>query len=220
MSSDIQIQTLKSQIENMKLQIDNIEMQNQNMNPMSMMGSSIIGEQLLNLSIQLFNAGIQTFNTSQNLIMNIDKYIQQLKKISEQVNSIISDYEGMNMMQMNPMMGMPANQGMNPMMGMPANQGMNPMQMMMNPMSMMDQMPNPFELEKVNVTFSEAKMISVEKGTKVKDLLAQYVDEVYGLKNKNLIYIYNAQRISRRDERKVEDVFINNKCPRITVTEV
>ena len=208
MSSDIQIQTLKSQIENMKLQIDNIEMQNQNMNPMSMMGSSIIGEQLLNLSIQLFNAGIQTFNTSQNLIMNIDKYIQQLKKISEQVNSIISDYEGMNMMQMNPMMGMPA------------NQGMNPMQMMMNPMSMMDQMPNPFELEKVNVTFSEAKMISVEKGTKVKDLLAQYVDEVYGLKNKNLIYIYNAQRISRRDERKVEDVFINNKCPRITVTEV
>ena len=147
----------------MKLQIDNIEMQNQNMSPM-MMGSGFIGEQLLNLSIQLFNAGIQTFNTSKNLIMNIDKYIQQLKKISEQVNSIITDYEGMNMMQMQQMMGMPPNQGMNPM-----------QMMMMNQMNMMDQMPNPFELDKVNVTFNnangESKMISVEKGTKVKDLL-------------------------------------------------
>ena len=157
MSDDIQIQTLKSQIENMKLQIDNIEMQNQNMNQM-MMGSSIIGEQLLNLSIQLLNAGIQTFNTSKILVMNIDKYIQQLKKVSEQINSIITDYEGMNMMQMPPMMGMPLNQGMGP----------SPMQMMMmNQMNMMEQMPNPIELDKINVTFDnvngEKKIISVEK---------------------------------------------------------
>ena len=220
MSNDIQIQiqTLKSQIENMKLQIDNIEMQNQNMNQM-MMGS-IIGEQLLNLSIQLFNAGIQTFNTSKILVMNIDKYIQQLKKVSEQINSIITDYEGMNMMQMPPMMGMPVNQGM----GQIPMQQMQMQMMMMNQMNMMEQMSNPIELDKINVTFDnvngEKEIISVEKGTKVKDLFAKYVNEVYGLINKDFIYLYNGQRISRRDERKVEDVFINNEFPRITVTEM
>ena len=218
MSNDIQIQTLKSQIENMKLQIDNIEMQNQNMNPM-LMGPSIIGEQFLNLSIQLFNAGIQTFNTSKIFVMNIDKYIQQLKNISEQINSIITAHEGMKMMQMPPMMGMP------PMVGMPLNQGMNPMQMMMmNQMNMMEQMSNPIELDKINVTFynvnGETKIISVAKGTKVKDLFAKYANESYGLINNNFIYIYNGQRISRRDERKIEDVFMGDENPRITVTKL
>ena len=104
--TSFQIQTIKSQIENMKLQIKNIEMQyNNSMNMMGMMNNNHIDEQILNLSIQLLNTGVQSFNTvKKNLIdlsdINLDKYIQQIKNISNQIKSLISETENqMNMMQ-------------------------------------------------------------------------------------------------------------------------
>ena len=60
-----------------------------------MMNNNSISEQILNLSIQMFNAGIQAFNTGKNMnmMMNIQNSYNKLKKISEQINSIISEYE-------------------------------------------------------------------------------------------------------------------------------
>ena len=75
----------------MKLQINNIEMQIDN----SMMTNpSIIGEQVLNLSIQMFNAGIQAFNTGKNMnmmMMNLQNFYNQMKTISEQSNLILNE---------------------------------------------------------------------------------------------------------------------------------
>ena len=89
MDSNIQIQTLKSQIENMKLQIDNISMQNNNM----FMMNAPIGGQLINLSMQMLNTGIQTFNIGKTMMMNMnmDNYYEQLKKVSEQINTMLND---------------------------------------------------------------------------------------------------------------------------------
>ena len=90
MDTGIQFQSIKSQIENMKLQIDNIEMQsNNNM----MFNPSMIYEQILNISIQMFNAGIQAFNIGKNMVMmmNVQNFYNQLKKISEQIHLILNE---------------------------------------------------------------------------------------------------------------------------------
>ena len=99
MDANIQIESLKSQIENMKLQIDNIEMQSNN--NMFMMNNASIVEQILNLSIQMFNAGIHAFNTGKNIptMINIQKFYDQLRNVSEQINLIIN---ANNMQQMQP----------------------------------------------------------------------------------------------------------------------
>ena len=98
MDSNIQIETLKSQIENMKLQIDNISMQNNNM----FMMNAPIGGQLINLSMQMLNTGIQTFNIGKTMMMNMnmDNYYEQLKKVSEQINSMIIEYDMQQQMMM------------------------------------------------------------------------------------------------------------------------
>ena len=99
MEASFQIQSLKSQIENIKLQIDNIEMQSNNM---FMMNNNQLSEQILNLSIQLLNAGIQAFNTGKNMymMMNIQKYYKDLRKISDQINLIINTNNMLQMQQL------------------------------------------------------------------------------------------------------------------------
>ena len=92
------IQLIKSQIMNMKLQIDNIDMQNNNM---LMVNNNQIGEQLINLSIQILNTGIQAFNIGKKLIINYNKYIEQLKLISQNINLFINEN---NMIQQQQMM--------------------------------------------------------------------------------------------------------------------
>ena len=182
MDSNIQIQTLKSQIENLKLQIDNIEMQN-NQNNMTILfnNDNQIGEQLLNLSIQMFNAGIQTFITGKSNIMaiNLDKYYIKIGNISNQINSIIEDYnkkkQMMEQMQMQQMQ----------------MQQMQMQQMQMQQMQM--QMENMQKLMKSNtkieITFSDsskgAKKILVNKRTTISELLKQYKDKIYGVQIKN-----------------------------------
>lgn len=100
MNSNLIIQTLKSQLYGMKLQIDNIEIQNNNM----MMGmNGTIVEQLLNLSIQIINVGIQVFISEINKIINSNKYYDQLKVASEQINTIVNSYIMQHQMFMNQM---------------------------------------------------------------------------------------------------------------------
>ena len=66
------------------MQIDNSMMTN----------PSIIGEQVLNISMQMFNAGIQAFNTEKNMnmmMMNLQNFYNQMKTISEQLNLILNE---------------------------------------------------------------------------------------------------------------------------------
>ena len=85
MDTTFQIQEIKSQIINMKLRIENIEMQNNNM-------INSIGDQLLMLSFDMFNNGIKTYNLGKKLTMNFDKYFEQIKNISNQINNLINSY--------------------------------------------------------------------------------------------------------------------------------
>ena len=84
MDTTFQIQEIKSQIINMKLRIENIEMQN------NMINST--GDQLLMLSFDMFNNGIKTYNLGKKLTMNFDKYFEQIKNISNQINNLINSY--------------------------------------------------------------------------------------------------------------------------------
>ena len=69
----------------MKLRIENIEMQNNNM-------INSTGDQLLMLSFDMFNNGIKTYNLGKKLTKNFDKYFEQIKNISNQINNLINSY--------------------------------------------------------------------------------------------------------------------------------
>ena len=65
--------------------------------------NSTIVEQLLNLSIQIINVGIQVFISEMNKIINYNKYYDQLKVASEQINTIVNSYIMQHQMFMNQM---------------------------------------------------------------------------------------------------------------------
>ena len=182
MDSNIQIQTIKSQIENMKLQIDNISMQN-NM----LMMNAPIGDQLINLSIQILNTGIQTFNIGKALMMNMnmDNYYEQLKKVSEQINTMINDYS-MQQQQI----------------------------MMLQQMMMQQQMMVKQQFPRINVKFNNRGMISLihfKIGTKVKEALKQYIERYYGIQNnKKLIFLFNGKIINQNELEAVEKYFFSD----------
>ena len=186
MEASFQIQSLKSQIENMKLQIDNIQMQSNNM---FMMNNNPICEQILNLSIQMFNAGIQAFNTGKNFFMMIiiQKYYKDLRKISDQINLIINTN---NMLQMQ--------------------------QPIMLQQPIQQQQLENSKKDYKNIVFENARCpngklktnIVAKFGTTVKEVLDQYMLRVYGTINKNLVFISLATQINRDDEKRViEDYF-------------
>ena len=184
MDVNIQIESLKSQIENMKLQIDNIEMQSNNM---FMMNNASIVEQILNLSIQMFNAGIHAFNTGKNIptMINIQKFYEQLRNISDQINLVIN---ANNMQQM------------------------QPINILQQPIQGQQQ---EIIFKYKNITFENSRCpngqfktnIVVKFGTTVKEVLDQYMLRVYGTVNKKLIFLYNSKQINRDEKRVIEDFF-------------
>ena len=240
MNSDSQIQSIKSHIENLKMQIDNIETQNNSM----MMGNSRIGEQLINLSIQMLNTGIQTFILGKDNFEMIDitKFHNQIKKIKEQIKSIESETEPMNPMMGNPMgMGMADSQdGMQQqMMQQQMMQQQMMQQQMMQQQMMQQQMMQQqqaaemqrqmqeilngnntyndylkFVFKHVNGTRNEIK---IRKGKKVKDLLEKYINAAFISDGKSLTFLYNAAKIDKNDQRRVEEVFKNSDIFTITI---
>ena len=193
------ISLIKSHLENMKLQIDNIEMQN---NSNIMLNPSIIGEQILNISIQMFNAGIQAFNTGINdfSIMNTKKFYEQLVLISNQINSIINDY---NMEQEQTMMMMP------PLIPPP----IIPQSNMFEDFEQ-DEEPEQTNITMINIIFADSTrkdiVISRKFGTTIKELLDNYYEQVYenyGNEIDNCTFLFNAKRLDRYDKRKIELVF-------------
>ena len=187
MDSNIQIQTLKSQIENMKLQIDNISMQNNNM---FMMNHSI-GGQLINLSMQMLNTGIQTFNIGKTKMMNMnmDIYYEQLKKVSEQINTMLNEYnmeQQQMMIQQQIMIQQEINENQNQ-----ANNNNNPLY--------------------INLHFKRPKgdtiVMSFKYGTKVYEALYQFTERIYGHPNDKIVFVFNAKNIDRNEQRTVENFF-------------
>ena len=189
MDASQHIQSLKTQIKNIKFQIDNIELQYNNIQIGNLMNKSIIGDQLFNLSIQLLNAGINSFSTGKKLNMNYDNYIDQLNKISELINSL-TDLNNIQPLSI------------------------------MSPPSMMLNIPNQndYSKRKKNIIFNDSSgeliNIQVAYGTTIGELINLYFDKLYesNLNNTNykIKFIYNGKTLELNDQRKIEDVFVNN----------
>ena len=160
------------------------------------------GDQLLNLSIQLFNSGIQAFNAGKNMIvMNKVKFYEQLKNISEQIN-IILNANFMESIQQQ----------------MTIQQQIMPQQLQM----MMQQKIKNKKEQYINIGFDNCRKhnvnLAVKYGTTIEELLNKYINEVYGITNKKLNFIFNAKRVERNDQNKVEQFFQN--FSKIVVTEI
>ena len=190
-----QIQSIKSQIENMKLQIQNIELQSNNM---SMMNNP--SEQLLNLSIQMINTGIQAFNTGKNMAMNvnIDKFYDQLRNISEQINSFINENNN-NKMRFQ-------------------QQIMMQQQMMMQP-NLIDN-----NVKYLSAIFQFANkpdfVVRVKYGTTVEELLNIYMNKVKIIDRDKYYYLFNAKKINKVEKNLVENYFLGFPFIKINVIEV
>ena len=203
MDSNIQIQTLKSQIEYMKLQIDNISMQNNNMFGMN----APIGDQLINLSMQMLNTGIQAFNIGKTMMMNmnIDNYYEQLKKVSEQINSMINEYD---MQQQQLMM----------------QQQMLFQQQMMMERQMRENQFQTNDDKYISLLFvnSSNKLTTIvtKHGTKVKDTLKQYNEKNFGFQNDKITFLFNGKKIDKNENQVVEKFFGIFDHVTITVFEV
>ena len=199
MDTSIQIQSIKTQIENMNLQINNIELQNNNM---LMMNNYSIKEQILNLSIQMFNTGIQAFNTGKNInvMMNMQNSYDKLKKISEQISSIISEYDDMNMLLMQQQMMM---------------------QQMQQQIEAQQQLMKPQIKEKYNMIFKTTKgkvnNLIVDFDITVGELINRYINNYYGPVKGGLIFLFNGKRIKMNEQRTVKDFFGMVKNPNIIV---
>ena len=207
-----QIQLIQSQIMGIKFQIDNISIQNNNM---SMMNNTQIGEQLLNLSMQILNTGIQTFNIGKKLVMNCYNYIEQLKMISEQINSLINSN---NIMPQQPMMMMPP-------LPPPMLIQQNWMNLYQNENDFNEQ-ENPLNNQKnykINVVFkSNTGVITtlvVDKEITVEELSNKYINKrgLNRLQNLNFKFNKNGNFLKRNDKRKIIDIPGFNRGPVITI---
>ena len=194
----IQIQSLKLQIDNIKCQLDNIELQYKNniqMGMTNLLNESLIGEQLLNLSIQLLNSGISSFNIGKKLNIEYEDYNEKLNKIIEQINLLTNENN------IQPLLMMP------------------PPLMLNNQSQMFDYNYNyNNNIQKKNIVFDDRSgeiiNIQVEYGTTIAELLEQYFDRLYNQNINNINYkikfLYDGKTLEMYDQRKIEEVFKSN----------
>ncbi len=170
------------------------------------MNNDQIGEQLINLSIQILNTGIQTFNIGKNIFINYNKYIDQLKLISQQINILIN--ENNNMIQQQQMM---------------QQQMMIPPPMMMQPI--LNEQNNNFgkEPERYSVIFKplfdSLLIINIlaYEGMSIKELLDKYINSIKGKLKENEINklkfssnVFGVGILNREDDkRKVTSSYRN-----------
>ena len=178
----------------MNLRIENIEMQNNNM-------INSTGDQLLMLSFDMFNNGIKTYNLGKKLTMNFDKYFEQIKNISNQINNLINSYYLEKQLKM-------AQQQM-------AQQQMMQQQMMQHQM-MKQQMAQPKinDWKTVVAGFKDHTGLTsfkIETEKTLKELFDEYMEKIYGYNNSKIAFIYNAKRIDRNSNKKIKDYFSNCK---------
>ena len=192
MDTNFQIQSLKSQLESIKLQMDNIEIQNN-----SLQMSNPIGQQLFILSMQLLNAGIQAFNTGKIMYKANDnqKFYEQLRKISEQINSIIKE----NDMQPIPQSTLSQQQVFN----FPLST------------SQMNTTIIVFQNSSIGITTNIKAVNELTMG----ELFKKYVNEVYGETKKKISFFYDSKKISRDEKRKIKEILNLNEIPTILAVE-
>ena len=186
MDTTFQIQEIKSQIINMKLRIENIEMQNNNM-------INSTGDQLLMLSFDMFNNGIKTYNLGKKLTMNFDKYFEQIKNISNQINNLINSYYLEKQLKM-------------------AQQQMIQHHMMKQQMAQ----PKINDWKTVVAGFKDHTGLTsfkIETEKTLKELFDEYMEKIYGYNNSKIAFafIYDAKRIDRNSNKKIKDYFSNCK---------
>ena len=189
MDYTFQILSIKSQLESMKLQMDNIEIQNK-----SMEMSNPIGEQLFNLSMQLINIGIQAFNLGKNMykVKDTDRFYNQLKKLTDQINSLINEKEE------------------------------EKQQEMLLKEIQNKTVQNQIRIKNIifnNTTIGLKTKIQTPINISMENLFKKYVNQVYGNTNKKISYIFDSQKIGRDDKRTVEEVFGTNESSEIITFE-
>ncbi len=189
MDYTFQIQSIKSQLESMKLQMDNIEIQNK-----SIEMSNPIGEQLFNLSMQLINIGIQAFNLGKNMykVKDTDRFYNQLKKLSDQINALINEKEE------------------------------EKQQEMLLKEIQNKTVQNQIRLKNIifnNTTIGLKTNIQTPINITMENLFKKYVNQVYGNTNKKISYFYDSKKIGRDDKRTEEEVFGPNEFPNIIKVE-
>ena len=195
MDTNIQIQSLKSQIMNINFQLDNIDEQNKKA---FMINKIQIGEQLLNLSIQILNIGIQAFTFGKATITNHIKYSEQLKLISQKINSFIYENDILQ-------------QKMN-----------NQIMIQHPPMMIMQQNNNVLnQPQKYNVFFKLINKpfnstVIIQEGMTVEELLNRYIDKIKDQFSNDQIKkmeffstIAGIGRLYRNEKRKLNDTFRN-----------
>ena len=189
MDYTFQILSIKSQLESMKLQMDNIEIQNK-----SMEMSNPIGEQLFNLSMQLINIGIQAFNLGKNMykVKDTDRFYNQLKKLTDQINSLINEKEE------------------------------EKQQEMLLKEIQNKTVQNQIRIKNIifnNTTIGLKTNIQTPINITMENLFKKYVNQVYGNTKKKISYFYDSKKIGREDKRTVEEVFGPNESPEIITVE-
>ena len=189
MDYTFQILSIKSQLESMKLQMDNIEIQNK-----SMEMSNPIGEQLFNLSMQLINIGIQAFNLGKNMYKakDTDRFYNQLKKLTDQINSLINEKEE------------------------------EKKQEMLLKEIQNKTVQNQIRIKNIifnNTTIGLKTNIQTPINISMENLFKKYVNQVYGNTNKKISYFYDSKKIGRDDKRTVEEVFGPIESPEIITVE-
>ena len=195
MDTNIQIQSLKSQIMNINFQLDNIDEQNKKA---FMINKIQIGEQLLNLSIQILNIGIQAFTFGKTIITNYNKYSEQLRLISQQINSFI--YEN----------------------NIPQQKMMNQIMIHQPPIMIMQQNNNVLNQSQIyNVIFKNTiksfdTTVIIQEGMTVEELLNRYIDKIKDQFSNDQIKkmeffsnISGIGRLYRNEKRKINDTFRN-----------
>ena len=119
---------------------------------------------------------------------SIDNYYNQLKNISNIINSLLDEYNNIQMM----------------------NQQMQ--QMMMYQQMQPEIFPNPMKTKKMNISFIESSGLRlnfvIDYGTKIKDVLDKFSMKI-GVPKFNLHFLCNGETLGYDDERKIEDYFID-----------
>ena len=148
--------------------------------------------------MQLFNAGIQAFNTGKIMYKANDKqkFHQQLRKISEQINSLINEND--IYMQQIPQPTLSQQQTFNPP---PTNQ--------MNTSIIVFQ----------NSTIGITTNIKAVNELTMEELFKKYVNEVYGETKKKISFFYDSKKISRDEKRKIKEILNLNEIPTIFAVE-
>ena len=97
--------------------------------------------------------------------------------------------------------------------------------MMQQQMMMQQKINDERDIKRKNIIFDNSRgmkiNIAAKYGTKVKDVLKQYIEKIYGFQNnKKLIFLYNAKQINQNELEAVENYFISDDIPLIQVLEI